>query len=293
MFDKIDKAADKVESALNVAADAAGKAVDAATAAGKVVAPVAERAAQAAKPIGEAGLKYAERTIAPIANDALSKVTAAEQSALSGAGAAIKAKGIDVDPALGAAKTVAGVAAEKAQEAVPVVTGFVDYLQTATPTELAEVAVAAGAIYLAVPVVLGGVAGALRGYAGSIRPVEAYDEVLSGGNIVIVDVRGESEVERGAVEFPRRAAGKVRQVPREKLQGNFKNMGDVEATLTATKVASLKGVKKGTKVLVLDANGRGDAPKVAKALGSQGFGKVFVIEGGFNGWCNAGLGVTA
>ena len=45
-----------------------------------------DAAGQAAKPIGEAGLKYAERTIAPIANDALSKVTAAEQSALSGAG---------------------------------------------------------------------------------------------------------------------------------------------------------------------------------------------------------------
>ena len=220
MFDKIDKAADKVESALNVAADAAGKAVDAAAAAGKVVAPVAERAARA-KPIGEAGLKYAERTIAPIANDALSKVTAAEQSALSGAGAAIKAKGIDVDPALGAAKTVAGVAAEKAQEAVPVVTGFVDYLQTATPTELAEVAVAAGAIYLAVPVVLGGVAGALRGYAGSIRPVEAYDEVLSGGNIVIVDVRGESEVERGAVEFPAQGRGEGPPGPAREAPGQL------------------------------------------------------------------------
>lgn len=44
---------------------------------------------------------------------------------------------------------------------------------------------------------------------------------------------------------------------------------------------------------MLDSNGRGDAPKVAKALGGQGFGKVYVVEGGFNGWANAGLGISA
>jgi|TARA_B100001142_G_C14168462_1_gene591250 rhodanese-related sulfurtransferase len=43
-------------------------------------------------------------------------------------------------------------------------------------------------------------------------------------------------------------------------------------------------------VYLLDANG-GDAPKVAKALTAQGFGKVYVIQGGFNGWASAGLGV--
>jgi len=67
-----------------------------------------------------------------------------------------------------------------------------------------------------------------------------YDEVLSGGNIVVVDVRRESETSRGDIEFPRRAANKVLSVPREKLSGNFNNMGDVEANLTALKVAGLK-----------------------------------------------------
>jgi rhodanese-related sulfurtransferase len=32
---------------------------------------------------------------------------------------------------------------------------------------------------------------------------------------------------------------------------------------------------------------------VAKALGAQGFGRVFVVEGGFNGWANSGLGISA
>lgn len=36
----------------------------------------------------------------------------------------------------------------------------------------------------------------------------------------------------------------------------------------------------------------GDAPKLAKVLGTQGFSRVFVIDGGFAGWQKAGLAVT-
>jgi hypothetical protein len=55
-------------------------------------------------------------------------------------------------------------------------------------------------------------AASVRGYAGSIRPVEAYDAVLSGGNIVVVDVRRDNEASRGDIEFPRRYSNKVLQV---------------------------------------------------------------------------------
>ena len=293
IFDSIDKAADKVENAINVAADAAGKAADVAGKAAEAASPVVSRAVEAARPVADAGVKYVERTAGPVANELVGKATQTASSAASQAAGSIKARGIDLEPAAGAAKTAAGFAADKASDLAPTVASFGDFLQTATPVELVQTAGAAGALYLLAPAVLGAAASAARGYAGSVRPVEAYDDVLSGGNIVVVDVRSESDAARGALEFPRRAAGKVVAVPREKLAGNFRNMGDVEATLTATKIASLKGVKRSTKVLVLDANGRGDAPKVAKALGSQGFGKVFVVEGGFNGWANAGLGISA
>ena len=221
-------------------------------------------------------------------------MTGAAGQAISGVEGAIKAKGIDVEPVAGVVGKAGAAATDFASSSIaPAITDFGDFLSTASPTELAEVAFVAGGAYLLAPALLGAVGGVIRGYAGSIRPVEAYDEVLSGGNIVVVDVRSEQDAERGQPAFPRRAANKLVSVPREKLQGNFKNMGDVEATLTATKVASLKGVKRGTKVLVLDNNGRGDATKVAKALGAQGFGKVFVVEGGYNGWVNAGLSTTA
>ena len=293
IFDSIDKAADKVENAINVAADAVGKAAEVAGKAAEVASPVVSRAVDAARPVADAGVKYVERTAGPVASELVGKATGAASGAASQVSGAIKAKGIDLDPAAGAAKTAAGFAADKATELAPTVVSFGDFLQTATPVELVQTAGAAGALYLLAPAVLGAAASVARGYAGSIRPVEAYDEVLSGGNIVVVDVRSEADAARGALEFPRRAANKVVSVPREKLSGNFKNMGDVEATLTATKIASLKGVKRSTKVLVLDSNGRGDAPKVAKALGGQGFGKVYVVEGGFNGWANAGLGISA
>lgn len=293
IFDSIDKAADKVENAINVAADAAGKAAEVAGKAAEVAAPVVSRAAEAARPVADAGFKYVERTAGPIANDLAGKAAQTASGAAATASDSIKARGIDLDPAAGAAKTAAGYAADKAADLAPSVASFGDFLQTATPVELVQTAGAAGALYLLAPAALGAVASAARGYAGSIRPVEAYDEALSGGNVVVVDVRSEADASRGALEFPRRAAGRVVSVPREKLSGNFKNMGDVEATLTATKIASLKGVKRSTKVFVLDANGRGDGPKVAKALGAQGFGRVFVVEGGFNGWANSGLGISA
>jgi rhodanese-related sulfurtransferase len=261
--------------------------------AAEVAAPVVSRAADAARPVADAGVKYVERTAGPVANDLAGKAAQTASGAAATASDAIKARGIDLDPAAGAAKTAAGFAADKAADLAPSVASFGDFLQTATPVELVQTAGAAGALYLLAPAALGAVASAARGYAGSIRPVEAYDEALSGGNVVVVDVRSEADASRGSLEFPRRAAGRVVSVPREKLSGNFKNMGDVEATLTATKIASLKGVKKSTKVFVLDANGRGDGPKVAKALGTQGFGRVFVVEGGFNGWANAGLGISA
>ena len=204
----------------------------------------------------------------------------------------IRDRGIDIQPAESAVSQAAGLVVDAATGLAPLASKFADFLTTASPTDLVEVGAGAGAAYLLAPLLLKAAAASARGYAGSIRPVEAYDAVLSGGKIVVVDVRRDNEVSRGEIEFPRRYANKVLTVPREKLSGNFKNMGDVESNLTALKMASLKGIKKSTKVLILDANG-GEAPKLAKALAAQGFGKVFVIKGGFNGWVSAGLGVKA
>jgi hypothetical protein len=54
--------------------------------------------------------------------------------------------------------------------------------------------------------------------------------------------------------------------------------------VTALQIASLKRLSPGSKVLLLDRNGGGAAKAVAKALAARGFGRVFVIKGGYNGW---------
>ncbi|EEH53720.1 uncharacterized protein MICPUCDRAFT_51808 [Micromonas pusilla CCMP1545] len=299
LFDSIDKTADKIEGAFGAAAGAAGKAADAVSAAATVAKPFAEKAVDAAAPLLDATGKYAERTVAPLAGEAIKTAGSAAGGVAGSAANAIKSRGIDVEPVAGAAGAAGKLAGDFATTtAAPALEKFGDYLSTASPTDLAELGAGVLAAYFIAPALLGVVASSARGYAGSgafhlalfFRPVEAYDDVLNKKNVVVVDVRRENEVERGEVDFPRRAASRVLQVPREQLRGNFKNSSAVDANLTALKVANLKGVKRGTKVYLLDANG-GDAPKVAKALTAQGFGKVYVIQGGFNGWASAGLGV--
>lgn len=291
LFDSIDKTADKIEGAFGAAAGAAGKAADAVSAAATVAKPFAEKAVDAAAPLLDATGKYAERTVAPLAGEAIKTAGSAAAGVAGSAANAIKSRGIDVEPVAGAAGAAGKLAGDFATTtAAPALEKFGDYLSTASPTDLAELGAGVLAAYFIAPALLGVVASSARGYAGSVRPVEAYDDVLNKKNVVVVDVRRENEVERGEIDFPRRAASRVLQVPREQLRGNFKNSSAVDANLTALKVANLKGVKRGTKVYLLDANG-GDAPKVAKALTAQGFGKVYVIQGGFNGWASAGLGV--
>lgn len=56
----------------------------------------------------------------------------------------------------------------------------------------------------------------------------------------------------------------------------------IESQVTALQIASLKRIGRGTRVLLLDRNGA-SAKAVAKELARRGFGRVYVIEGGFDG----------
>lgn len=51
--------------------------------------------------------------------------------------------------------------------------------------------------------------------------------------------------------------------------------------MTALQIAALKRLGKGNKILVLDRSGGSTAKAVARALAERGFGRVFVIKGGF------------
>ena len=58
--------------------------------------------------------------------------------------------------------------------------------------------------------------------------------------------------------------------------------------MTVLQIASLKKVKKGSRVLLMDKNG-GVAKDIAKALTKRGYKRVFVISGGFSGWQSSKL----
>ena len=58
--------------------------------------------------------------------------------------------------------------------------------------------------------------------------------------------------------------------------------------MTVLQIAALKKVNKGTTVLLMDKNG-GGAKAVAKELSGRGFRRIFVINGGFQGWTGSKL----
>lgn len=53
--------------------------------------------------------------------------------------------------------------------------------------------------------------------------------------------------------------------------------------ITALEVKALKRVTKGTTILLLDRNGSA-SKDVAKVLAGMGFGKVYVVTGGYANW---------
>lgn len=54
--------------------------------------------------------------------------------------------------------------------------------------------------------------------------------------------------------------------------------------VTALQIAALRRLGRGDRILLLDRSGGGPAKAVARALAERGFGRVFVIKGGFQGW---------
>ena len=218
-----------------------------------------------------------------VAGPAVSKAVPLVTDALTGAA---KSTGVDLDAVKGAAAAAAKTAADGATAATPLLQQAWTFLTTTEPATLAQYGAGALGLYLVAPALLGGVAGGFRGYAGDINAVSAL-EALSEGNTVIVDIRSEAEKASSGVPDVPGGASKVIDVEfatiaDRKLRGGLRDPSAIEAQVTALQIAALKRIGKGTKVLLLDRNGS-TAKAVAKELARRGFGRVFVIEGGFDG----------
>ena len=267
-LDAVDAASETVASGVNQGVEIANKAKEAYDEAVPVVTPYAERALQAAKPLGEAAGGLANKYVAPVASDVVNKASSTAAGAVSQATGALKQQGVDVKPVLSAVESTGKSAVDAA---LPVGKQALDYLSTASAGELGLLAIGTYVAYLTLPGLLGVFAGIARGYAGDCNALEAYEMVLS-GNTNIIDLRSEGDKARSGPNPPK---GRVLEVDAK---------GE-SVEVTALKVSAMNGVRKGKKYIIIGGNSKG----FAKALKNKGFGKVFVLKGGYGAWRNAGL----
>ena len=267
-LDAVDAASETVAKGVSKGAEFASKAKDAYDEAVPVVQPYAERALEAAKPIGAEAGKLAQKYVAPVADDVIGKVSEQASGVYSQASGALKSQGVDVGPVVQVVESTGKTAYDFA---VPISGQVGDYLSNASAGELGLLAIELYVAYLILPGVFGILAGASRGYAGDVRALEAYEMILS-GNTNVIDLRSQSEKSQSGPNPPK---GRVLEVDTK---------GE-SVEVTALKVSALNGVGKGKKYVVIG----GDSKGFAKALKNKGYGKVFVLKGGYGAWKSAGL----
>lgn len=220
-------------------------------------------------------------------------------STLKAAQGVIKSSGIDVEPLVGASKQVGSVAKEAVNTAEPAVfkafndaVNFVQHLDGAVITAASAVGIVAVAT---APLWVPRAIKAVRGYAGGISAIKAYDEVCR-GEAFLVDLRARKAQEKGVPSLPRDNGRLILLEPETvsdgALRSRLRDVESLETQSTAVVIASLKKITKTSKVILM---GPKSVP-VAVALSARGFSRVFVMDGGFDkkrGWIDSGLSTEA
>lgn len=226
-------------------------------------------------------MNEAVKAAGPVVKQVTPEITKAVTSA-------IENTGIDLNAVTSTTSTVVKVASEQAAAASPLVTKVVTFLSGQQPTLIAEAAVGFAAIYVITPVLFKGLVGSVRGFAGELTAVKALDVINNEGNVVLVDIRTAREKEAsGLPDIASSASSKLVEVEYaftedRKLRSQLRDVGAVEAAVTALQVSALKRVNKGTKIVLMCRYG-GSAKAVAKELAKRGFGNVFTVANGFDG----------
>ncbi|KAK9843352.1 hypothetical protein WJX74_010836 [Apatococcus lobatus] len=252
------------------------------------VAPVVEDAVNKATPY----VKTAAKTAGDIAGPVVKAVTPTVQSGISEAERFLNRNGVQPEALVRKGNLAAEQAGDIINRNAPQVSNSVGKLSSADPTTLGKYALGLAALYFLGPAFLRGLFGTFRGYRGNISPAAALDALANDGNTVLVDVRTSREKESSGIpDIPN--SGKLIElefatVDSRSTRGQLRNVNNVERTMTVLQIAALKKVNKGTTVLLMDKNG-GGAKAVAKELSGRGFRRIFVINGGFQGWTGSKL----
>ena len=205
----------------------------------------------------------------------------------------LASQGVSATAATAAARQAAEAADAALNGAAPVAGKAASALAAAGPVGVAQGLAAAVVAVLVAPPIFRAALTAARGYAGDVSVAAALDSVVGGGNSVLIDIRTRREKEsQGVLDLPggaRLIEVELASVGDRKLRGALRDASAAERQLTALQIVSLRRVSKGTPLLLLDSRGGGDAKAVARELRSRGFGKAYVVSGGFSAWQSAKL----
>ncbi|KAH6801763.1 calcium sensing receptor [Perilla frutescens var. frutescens] len=281
---QVETAIDQIRDVGSSLFSAAGQVFGAVTGAVK---PGVDVALPILKQAGEQAVKIAS----PVVSEASKKAQEAIQSS-----------GIDTQPVLTAAKTVADAAQQTTKvidEAKPIATSTVETISSAEPAVILATGGALVVAYLLIPPVFSAISFNLRGYQGDLSPAQTLD-LMSTKNYILVDIRSEKDKNKAGVpRLPSSAKNKLISVPLEELPSKVKSLvrsvKKVEAELVALKISYLKKINKGSSIVILDSYS--DSAKiVARTLTKLGFKNTWIVADGFSGskgWLQSRLGTDS
>ncbi|KAH1132314.1 hypothetical protein AAZX31_05G015300 [Glycine max] len=266
---------------------------------------VLDTAQRVAEVIGNAlkpGIETALPIVQQAGEEALKIASPAISEASKKAQEALQSSGVDTEPVITAAKTVADAAQQTTkviEVAKPIASSTVETISSSDPTVIAGTAGALFVAYLLIPPIGSVILSNLRGYKGDLTPAQALD-LISTQNYVLIDIRSEKDKDRAGIpRLPSNAKNRMAAIPLEELQsklrGQVKNVKKLEAEIVALKISYLKKINKGTNVVILDSYS--DVAKtVGRTLTSLGFKNTWIVADGFSGnkgWLQSRLGTDS
>ncbi|XP_022885618.1 calcium sensing receptor, chloroplastic [Olea europaea var. sylvestris] len=282
---------EQVESTINQVQEVGSNIFDVARQVIGVVLEAVKPGVDVALPI----LKQAGEQAVKIASPVVSEFSKKAQETM-------QSSGIDTQPVISAAKTVADVAQQTTKvidEAKPIATSTVETISSSDPVKI----VGAGGVlflaYLLLPPIFSAISLSFRGYKGDLTPAQTLD-LMSTKNYLMIDIRSEKDKNKAGVpRLPSSAKNKLISIPLEELPSKIRslvrNVKKVEAELVGVKISYLKRIGKGSNIVILDSYSD-SAKMVARALSNLGFKNCWVVTDGFSGskgWLQSRLGIDS
>ncbi|KAI9174192.1 hypothetical protein LWI28_013434 [Acer negundo] len=280
-LNEVEKTIDQVQEVGSSFFDSAQKVLEVV---GGALKPAIDAALPVAKQAGEEAFKLASPAISEAAKKAQE---------------AIQTSGLNTEPVLTAAKTVADAAQQTTKVAKPIAASTVETISSSDPVVVVGAAGALFVTYLLLPPIWSAISFSFRGYKDDLTSAQSLD-LITTKNHFMIDIRSEKDKDKAGIpRLPSNAKNRMISIPLEelpsKLRGLVRNVKRVEAEIAALKISYLKRLNKGSNIIIMDSYS--DSAKiVARVLTSLGFKNCWVVADGFSGsrgWLQSRLGADS